>query len=169
MCLFLLTIPVVFDYCSDAFVKRTFVFYDRDTGKAVAEKRLLPSIDSQELAVRQYVEEALLGPVSPEAEPLFLRETVLRSLIYQDGIVYVDLSLSAAIPYSAGADAFRSLYVLYTGIRRNFRFVRDVHVFIEGEEAYYERFRGLSFFSGGDRLFGQPQPPKKFEYPIKML
>jgi hypothetical protein len=151
----LLGIPVLFDYWSGEFARRTFVFYLRDTGKAEVEERLLPSMPSQELVLRQYVEETLLGPVSPGAEPLFPRETTLRSLIFQDGIVYIDLSLSAALPYSAGADAFKSLYILYEGVRRNFDFVRDVRLFIGGQEVYYERFRSVSFFSIRKLLLGE--------------
>jgi hypothetical protein len=154
MYLFLLGIPALFDYWSGGVVRRTFVFYARDTGKAGVEERLLPSMPSRELTLRQYVEETLLGPVSPDAEPLFLQETSLRSLFFQDGTVYVDLSLSAALPCSPGTDAFRSLSALYKGIRRNFGFVRDVRLFIEGREAYYESFRGLSSFPAESRIFG---------------
>jgi hypothetical protein len=152
--LLLLGIPVLFEYWSGGFVRRTFVFYVRDTGKAEVENRLLPLMPSREFSLRQYIEEALLGPVSPEADPLFLRGTALRSLFYQDGIVYADLSVSAALPYSAGMDAFRSLHVLHRGIRRNFGFVKEVRLFIEGKEAYYERFRGVSLSPAGSRMFG---------------
>jgi hypothetical protein len=152
--LFLLGIPALVEFLSGGFVRRTFVFYERDTGKAEVENRLLPVMSSRELSLRQYVEEALLGPVSLAADPLFLRGTALRSLLYRDGTVYADLSLSAALPYAAGTDAFRSLYVLHGGIRRNFGFVKDVRLFIEGKEAYYERFRGVSLSPVGSRMFG---------------
>jgi hypothetical protein len=140
----ILGIPALVDFLSGGFVRRTFVFYTRDTGKAEVEERLLPRMPSREEAVRQYVEETLLGPVSPEAEPLFLRETALESLLFRDGIVYADLSLSAALPLSNGESAFRGFYVLHTGIRRNFSFVKEVRLFIDGKEAYFERLRGIS-------------------------
>jgi hypothetical protein len=139
--LFLLGIPVLAEFSSAALARRTFVFYDLDTGEAMVEERMLPRTSSEETAIRWYVEEVLLGPVSPEAAPLFSRETGLRSLLYRDGVVYADLSLSAALPYSEGG-SFRSLYVLNAGIRRNFSSVRDVRLFIEGSEAFFERFRG---------------------------
>ncbi|MDR2741489.1 MAG: GerMN domain-containing protein [Treponema sp.] len=153
--LLLLGIPALFDYWSGGFARRTFVFYVRDTGKAEVEERFLPSMPCRELVVQQYVEETLLGPVSPESDPLFPRETGLNSLLYRDGIVYADLSLSAALPYSAGSDAFRSLYVLHRGIKRNFGFVRDVRLFIDGKEAYHERFRDVSFFPIESRVSGK--------------
>jgi hypothetical protein len=153
--LLLLGMPVFFEFWSGGFARRTFVFFVRDTGKAEVEERFLPSVPFRELAVRQYVEETLLGPVSPESDPLFPRETRLTSLLFRDGIVYADLSLSAALPYSSGGDAFRSLHILHKGIKRNFRFVRDVRLFIDGKEAYYERFRGISFSPRECRIFGK--------------
>jgi hypothetical protein len=139
--LFILCVPVLTEFSSSALVRRTFVFYDLDTGEAMVEERMLPRTSSAETAIRRYVEEALLGPVSPEAAPLFSRETGLRSLLYRDGVVYADLSLSAALPNSEGG-IFRNLYELNAGIRRNFGFVKDVRLFIEGSEAFFERFRG---------------------------
>jgi hypothetical protein len=157
----LLGIPVLFEFLSGGFVRRTFVFYLRDTGEAEVEERMLPRMPSRELAIRQYIEETLLGPVSSEAELLFSRETGLRSLICRDGIVYADLSLSAALPYSGTGDTFRSLNALYTGIRRNFGFIEEVHLFIEGEEAYFERFRGSPQTSPEIGYFGRPYFPAK--------
>jgi hypothetical protein len=154
--LLLLGIPALFDYWSGGFVRRTFVFFARDTGKAGVEERFLPSMPCRELEVRQYVEETLLGPVSPESDPLFPRETGLKSLLLRDGIVYADLSMPAALPYSPGSDAFRGLYVLYEGVRRNFGFVRGIRFFIDGREAYHERFRGQPSGEGAGGREGQP-------------
>jgi hypothetical protein len=153
--LFFLGIPVFVEFLTGGFVRRTFVFYVRDTGEAEVEERLLPRMPSQELAVRQYIEEALLGPVSPEAEFLFPRETGLISLLFREGVVYADFSLSAALPYSGSADVFRNLYVIHSGIRRNFDFVQDVRLFIDGKEAYYERFRGISHSSFKNGAYGK--------------
>jgi hypothetical protein len=149
--LFLLAAPALVDFFSAALVRRTFVFYDLDTGEPVVEERMLarlpppivPEESPAERNIRRYVEEALLGPVSPEAAPLFPREAGLRSLFYRDGVVYVDFSQPAALPVSKGGDVFRNLYVLNAGLRRTFAFVRDVRLFIDGNEAFFERFRGM--------------------------
>ena len=98
---------------------------------------MLPRLSSQELEIRRYVEETLLGPVSPETSPLFFRDTRLRSLLYRDGVVYADLSEPAAlppledIPLQEGGVS-RSLYTLDEGIRRNFPVVQEVKLFING-------------------------------------
>jgi hypothetical protein len=153
-------------------VRRTFVFYSLDNGVEVVEERMLPRSSSREAGVRQYVEDLLLGPAEPNSAPLFPPETGVRSLLYRNGVVYLDLSESAALPSALpsalplavpgaaslssilpktplsaapqavldGGDCFRNLYILNAGIRRNFPFVKDVRLFIAGNEAYPEKF-----------------------------
>ncbi|MDR2494729.1 MAG: GerMN domain-containing protein [Spirochaetaceae bacterium] len=101
---------------------------------------MLPRLSSEELSVRRYVEETLLGPASPRTAPLFPRETRLRSLLYRDGVVYADLSERAALPPLEDrppreGEVFRSLRALDRGIRRNFPQVKDVRLFINGHPA----------------------------------
>jgi hypothetical protein len=131
--------------------RRTFVFYT-DTETVSVEQRMLRVADnkllvsgkkltetlSHEINITRYVEEALLGPVLPDSLPLFPKETRLRSLLYRDGVVYADLSLDAAIPLP-GRGIFRNLETLYTGIKRNFPYVREIRFFIVGKAAYAEQ------------------------------
>jgi len=151
--------------------RRTFVFYAIDSGIATVEERMLKvsrgrqvsrghpvsrgSLASRRSLLRsspretdiiRYVEEALLGPVSPNSLPLFPRETRLLSLLYRNGVVYVDLSEDAALPPLEGTPVpggavFINLETLYHGIRRNFSFVREVRFFIAGKAAYAGQFR----------------------------
>jgi hypothetical protein len=119
------------------------VFYAIDNGFVTVEDRMLKRSPSRERNIRRYVEEALLGAVSPDSAPLFPRETRLESLLYRDGVVYVDLSAAAALPPLEGGEVFRNMRTLYAGIRRNFFFVKDVRLFIEGKIAYEEDFRRI--------------------------
>jgi hypothetical protein len=121
-------------------VRRTFVFYSINNGMTMVEDRMLKRSSSRELDIARYVEEVLLGPVSPDSAPLFPRETRLRSLLYRDGVVYADLSESAALPPPEGGDVFRNVHTLYAGIRRNFSFVRGVRFFIAGQAAFPGNF-----------------------------
>jgi hypothetical protein len=123
--------------------RRTFVFYASGDGTMTVEDRMVKRSPSPELNVIRYVEEALLGPVSPDSLPLFPRETRLRSLLYRDGVVYADLSEDAALPPPEGGELFTNFRTLYEGIRRNFSFVRDVRFFIAGRAAYFEEFRRI--------------------------
>jgi hypothetical protein len=130
-------------------VRRTFVFYSITSGMMSVEDRMLKRSSSRELDIGRYVEETLLGPVSPDSAPLFPRETKLRSLLYRDGVVYADFSESAALPPLEGGEVFRSLYTLHAGIRRNFSFVKDVRFFIAGEAAYFEEFNRVFTVENG--------------------
>jgi hypothetical protein len=132
--LFLLGGIACAEFMLSGLVRQTFVFYSSIDGMAVVEDRMLPYASSREIDIRRYVEEALLGPVSPDSAPLFPKETRLRSLLYRDEVVYADLSEPAALPPLEGGDVFRSLATLKVGIRRNFSFVKDVKLFIAGHE-----------------------------------
>jgi len=137
----------VYEFANTKFDRRTFVFYNIiDDGETV-EDRMLPhllhreinarDIYIEELEIRRYVEEALLGPVSPECAPLFSRDTRLRSLLYRNGVVYADLSEFAVLPPMEGmplrdGTLIRNLQTLENGIRRNFPTVKEVKLFING-------------------------------------
>jgi len=127
--------------------RKTFVFYAIDSGKAFVEERMVTSrSSSREVHITRYVEEAILGPISANSLPLFPRETRLLSLLYRDGVVFVDLSEDAALPPPesaslAGGEVFTGLETLYHGIKRNFSYVKDVRFFIAGKAAFAGKFR----------------------------
>jgi hypothetical protein len=137
--------------------RKTFVFYAIDSGKASVEERMLrvgnrasggnlARSSPREVQITRYVEEALLGPILANSLPLFPRETRLLSLLYRDGVVYVNLSEDAALPplegaFLSGGEVFTSLETLYHGIKRNFSFVKDVRFFIAGKAAFAGKFR----------------------------
>jgi hypothetical protein len=143
LCLSLLPALACADFLLLGLARRTFVFYSIESHDPVAEHRMLVKTGSRENDIRRYVEEALLGPLALDSAPLFPRGTRLASLLYRDGVVYADLSESAALPVPGGPDVFAALSVLYGGLRRNFSYVKAVRLFITGNEAYPEKFRGL--------------------------
>jgi hypothetical protein len=128
-------------------VRRTFVFYAIDSSAPVVEDRMVKRAGSRENDIARYVEEALLGPVSLDSAPLFPKGTRLQSLLYRAGVVYAGLSelaaMPAALPEAGGAGVFTGLAALYGGVRRNFSSVKDVRLFINGHEAYFEKFREI--------------------------
>jgi hypothetical protein len=141
--LVLLGILAFSEFMLSGLVRRTFVFYSISDGMTVVEDRMLFRSPSRETDIRRYVEEALLGPVAPGSAPLFPKETRLVSCLYRDGVVYADLTESAALAVDGG-DVFPNLLTLYNGVRRNFSFVKDVRLFINGEPAFFDDFRRLS-------------------------
>ena len=155
------------EFLLSGLVRRTFVFYSYLKGDTVVEDRMLHLSSDRESDIRRYIEEALLGPVSPDLAPLFPRETRLNSYLYREGLVYADLSESAALPFQNAdseqpfgsyegssplyGEVFRSLLTLNEGIRRNFPYVRDVKLFIGGNEVFFEEFHGFFANSADNR------------------
>ena len=154
MLLGVLGLTAFIDFFALGLARRTFVFYAIDSGIETVEDRMLlvssriPVVSGnperphfRELDITRYVEEALLGPVSPDSLPLFPRETRLQSLLYRDGVVYADFSEDAALPPLEGGEVLTNLRTLRSGIMRNFPFVRDVRFFIAGRAAFTAEFR----------------------------
>jgi hypothetical protein len=171
LALLILSIAALIDFFTLGLARRTFLFYNIDSGVVIVENRLLPvsrgeasygsKSSPQELDITRYVEEALLGPVSSNSMPLFPRETRLRSLLYRNGTVYVDLSEEAALPPPEGGEVFINMKTLYAGIRRNFPFVREVRFFIAGNAAYAEAAAEFRQFAETVNLKGFWRSPQK--------
>ncbi|MDR2096434.1 MAG: hypothetical protein LBP76_13105 [Treponema sp.] len=144
-------------YQNITLVRRTFVFYTALQNNTVVEDRMHPHAETPEDDIKFYIEEALLGPVSPDLAPLFPRETRLCSFMYRDGDVYADLSESAALPEGNG-DVMRSLFTLYAGIKRNFPSTGAVKLFIMGNKVLLDDIHGYDddFILSG--LFGKQEP-----------
>ena len=117
------------------------MFYAIDDGTIAVENRMLRRSASREHDITRYVEEAILGSVSPNSLPLFPRDTRLVSLLYRDGVVYANFTEEAALPPLQGGEVLHNMETLYAGIRRNFPFVRDVRFFIAGRAAFVAEFR----------------------------
>jgi len=141
--LILISLIALTEYLVLGLVRRTFVFYSTLDDSTIVEDRMFHGSSSRETDIRRYVEEVLLGPVSPDASLLFPRETRLVSLLYRDGVVYADFSLISALPetFPSEEGVFRSFLTLNEGIRRNFSFIKDVKLFIGGNEIFFNEFR----------------------------
>jgi len=124
------------EFSAFGLARRTFVFYAIDSGDVVTEERMLRHAASREADVARYVEEALLGPVSPDTLPLFPRGTSLQSLLLREGVVYASLSGDSVLPPQEGGDVSRGFETLRAGVKRNFPFVGEVRFFIDGRAAF---------------------------------
>jgi hypothetical protein len=140
LCLFLLALLAFLDYRTRETRRVTFVFYDIENGSEQVEERMLPLPPDRERILEFYTEEALLGPISRGLRPLFPRDTRLESLLLRNGVVYLNLSENAAFPVEGGG-TFQSLSALRGGLLRNFGFVKDIRLFIAGNEVFPAKFR----------------------------
>ena len=153
--LFAICLLALGDFFYSGLARRTFVFYSNIGDNIVVEDRMLRRADDPETDIRRYVNEALLGPASPRSNPLFPRETRLNSFIFRNGVVYADLTEDAALPLNRGGDVLRGLLTLNEGVRRNFSCVRDVRIFIGGNEVFFEEFRDI-FANSADNVKTSP-------------
>ena len=149
--LILVSLIALTEYLILGLVRRTFVFYTALEGDTIVEDRMFHTSSSKETDIRRYVDEVLLGPVSPDAAPLFPRDTRLLSLIYRNGAVHANFSENSVMPesYPSEHGVFLGFTTLNEGIRRNFPFVEDVKLFIGGKEIFFNEFR-LIFADSAD-------------------
>jgi hypothetical protein len=134
--LLVLAFFTLIEFIQAGLVRKTLMFYAIDKGTKVVEERFFPRSGSPEVDIRRYVEDVLLGPATPDAAPLFPRETRLESLLYRGKTLYIGLSEAAALPPLEGGNVFTNLHTLHSEIQRNFRYIKDVKFFINGNEVF---------------------------------
>ena len=132
----LIIIAALADFLYLGLARRTFVFYTINEGIIVVEDRMLNHSKTREEDIIRYTEEMLLGPFTPDLRPLFSSEARLKSLLFRNGVVYVDFTKDAALPPEDGGETFDNFKTFYSGILRNFSYVKDVRFFIEGRLVY---------------------------------
>jgi len=120
--------------------RRTFEFFAFDDHRSVVEDRMLRKTASIEDDIKAYIKELILGPVSVDFAPLVTKGTQLRSFMYRGGTVYADFSNEAALPVQGGRPLFDGFLALNQGIRRNFRSVSGVKLFVNGNEVFFGEF-----------------------------
>jgi len=139
--LVILTVFAFIELGRSGLVRRTFEFSTFDKGKTVVEDRMFRKTASLEGDIKAYVEELILGPVSVDFSPLVTKGTKLKSFMYRNGTVYADFSGDAALSIPGGSRTlFDNFLTINEGIRRNFRQVLDVKLFINGNEVFFEEF-----------------------------
>ena len=136
----ILAVTALAEFIYLGLARRTFVFYTVNDGILVVEDRMLKHSQTREVDITRYVEETLLGPVSPGLLPLFPRGTKLKSLLFRDGVVYADFTDDAALPPIEGGKTLYNFQTFYSGILRNFPYIKDVRFFIEGNAIFINEF-----------------------------
>ncbi len=114
----------------------SFTFDAIDGERPFFEERSLPRRESLEARVKLYIEEALLGPSLVNYRRLFIRGTKLISLILREHVVYANLSAEAALPVEGADSQRRAIELFYNDIRRNFRSLTEIKLFIDGVVPY---------------------------------
>jgi hypothetical protein len=138
----LLVIAAFADSYTRGSSRMVMTFYTVADGKDIIEERPLKNAETQDIEPKlsRYVEELLLGPLSYGAAGFF-SEAALQSCMVSGETAYIGLSPSAAwagVKNAEGnltVDTERALGMFRNDIRRNFRNLKDVVIFIGGREA----------------------------------
>jgi hypothetical protein len=138
--LIVLTVFAFIDLNRLGLSRRTFEFFTYDNNSSVIEDRMLRKTQTDESDIKIYIEELILGPVSLDYAPLVSSGTKLNSFMYRDGTVYADFTKEAALPVNSGRPLFDCFLALNQGIRRNFSQVKDVKLFVGGNEVFFGEF-----------------------------
>jgi hypothetical protein len=136
VCLVTLSSIAGFDYYYRGQIRKTFEFKTEEGTVAVEERLMNLRGEDEEIALQRYVEEWLYGPLSPELLSVFPSETVVLTLIYRDGTMYLNVSESAVF---AQPDIFTVGQILERGVYRNFPTVKNIHLFVEGHEVMFSQ------------------------------
>ena len=115
---------------------RVIFFPDESTGDWRGEERKIPHFASIEDAAYALIKEIILGPAKLRLMRALPKNTVLRSVLLREEILYVDFSDHLAVPENA---AELSLETMIDGVKRtilyNFPSIEGVVVFVGGIEA----------------------------------
>jgi hypothetical protein len=123
---------------------RILFFPEATTGKLVGERRFLPPRSGLTSQIELYVQELILGPSNPLLTRIVPREVRLRSVIAENGKVYVSLSRQIIEPQPDAPLSFdQILQTIANGVLYNFPSVRDLYLLVEGQipgEQYADGF-----------------------------
>jgi hypothetical protein len=137
----LLAAFALFDFLGRDSSRMIMTFYTVADGKDLIEERAVKNADHEDTSakVAHYVEEVLLGPLSHEAAGFFPIAN-LQSCIVSSDTAYIGLPTPVVWAGIKDAedrltiDAARSLDTLKEDIKRNFRSIENVVLFIDGRE-----------------------------------
>jgi hypothetical protein len=117
-----------------------------DGGDLIEERVIKNSGGDMDVRVRRYVDEVLLGPLSHGAAGFFPVETVEACLVSGE-TASIGLPLSAALSGVDSGDGYvidaaRAVGILEQDLRRNFRQLKNIEIFIDGHQSHPDRESG---------------------------
>lgn len=114
-------------------VRRTFVYESASNGNYFIESRYLVR-NPEQGAIRNYVDELLLGPISEHCRPVFMPGTRAVSCFRRNSVLYVELSSDLLYDDAENTDFARKIALFKKNIMRNFPGIRTIELFIDGQE-----------------------------------
>jgi hypothetical protein len=122
--------------------RMVMMFYTIVDGKDIIEERIVKNADGKEGRVRRFVDEVLLGPLTPGAAGFFPPGPA-QSCVLEGDSVFISLppgAVWAGVKNAEGVlavDGGRAAGTLVRDLKRNFRFLKNVELFIDGREMFF--------------------------------
>lgn len=119
--------------------RRIFLFEQQNKENLTAEIRYLKKTAAKD-DIKNYVDELLLGPITPQCRPLFPYGTHVKSLFLRDGVLYVNLSEEAIqLKEGKASEPLVATEIFKKNIFTNFRNVDIIKLYIVGNEVYVDK------------------------------
>ncbi len=114
-----------------------YYFKSYDSGKICSEVRYSDKKEMQE-EIGFFVDEILLGPMTNRLKNLFVLGTK-KDFCFLDGkTLYVGISKDALFAVDEKSSIRGSIDLLKKNIKRNFRNIRKIYIYIDGKRAFCE-------------------------------
>ena len=129
-------ISVVFVLIIGSGARRIFLFEQQNNDNLTAEIRYLKKTATKD-DMQNYVDELLLGPITPQCRPVFPLGTHVESLFLRDRTLYVNLSEEAIqLKEGKASEPLVATEIFKKNIFTNFRNVDIIKLYIVGNEVY---------------------------------
>jgi len=96
----------------------------------------LSDLSSTEYYINKYVDDLLLGSTLERTKLLFKSGTKANSCFLRNDVLYIDLSKDLLTVDSEAADIREGVNLLYTNIKRNFKKVKEIELYVDGVYAF---------------------------------
>lgn len=117
--------------------KRIFIFPSADSGEFVVEYRYLNKAPVQG-EINLYIDEILLGSGVERTKKLFSPGTKVISCFEREGVLYLDLSADLLQKGTDVSEIQDGIDLLILNIQKNFPKVKEVILYVDGEQANAE-------------------------------
>lgn len=113
-------------------IRRCFIFKSSDSDIMRIENRFEPMFPISG-KIQNYIDELLVGPVSEHCTPVFSKGTTLKDCFVRGSKLYVNLSSDLLKTDAYNTDFKAQINVFKLNIMANFRYIKEIEVFIDGK------------------------------------
>jgi len=113
-------------------------FQNAHNSSMIAETRYIPVVKGKDARLSMYVSEVLLGPMNPNAKPLYNIGTHVNRCFIRKNAAYIDVSVDGAYPENGVTDSKTALEIFKKSVCTNFRNIDKIYMYFDGIAVYSE-------------------------------